>query len=478
MSVSAAGLIIWLALLLTGWMAGAPLLIGLFASLPFASTAFLTLHSLGGSSPLIYSLFILALLGAIAARRTLLTELGGVFSQFRSAWTVGALAFYVTASAYISPRLFAGDTTAFIPVMGAVRETLLAPVSGNVTQTAYFLLGAFLFIGLCALALRAETPEKLKNGFFAFAIAHALLGWLDLGAKLSGSGDILLPIRTASYALLTDVEQSGFWRIVGGCSEASTFSAYGLAGLAFCFTYWRRAGSWGAGLLALLLFLLLLLSTSSTAYVGCGALGIAALIGIGQAALRNQLKIADIVLIVSGLTVLTALLAVYLYDSDLLAPYIKLIQVMIFEKATSESGMERAYWNMKSLQALADTYGLGIGMGSSRSSSWFVSTLSQLGMIGSFLVGLLLLALVRGMHGLHPAPGDTPLFALCAGARACGLASLMAASIAGGTADPGVLFFASLATVLACRYQATARYRLPPLSPQRAGRAFLDERLA
>lgn len=459
MSLAPVGFLVWLVLLLIGRMAGGPVIIGFFTSLPFGSTAFITLHALGGSSPLIYTLFVLTLLGGIIARRTFLNDLGSVFAQYKEAWIVAALALYTVASAYIGPRLFAGETTAFIPVMGIVREIPLGPSSGNITQTAYFVLGALLFIGLCGVSLRAGTLQKLHAGFFAFAIAHALLGLLDLGGKLAGLGDILLPIRTVNYALLTDAEQSGFWRIVGGCSEASAFSAFALAGMAFCFAYWRRSNSWGAGLLTAILFLLVVFSTSSTAYVGCAALCLLALFGVTTSAVHDRLQIADIVLVTGALTTVTLLLAFYLYDSRLFAPFSNLIQSMVFEKASSESGVERAYWNMRSMQALLDTYGLGIGMGSSRSSSWLVSTLSQLGVIGSLLVGALVLVMLRGMGRLRPTPEDQAIFALCAGARACGFTLLLAGSIAGSSADPGVLFFAALATVLACRHHVIAERR-------------------
>jgi hypothetical protein len=76
------------------------------------------------------------------------------------------------------------------------------------------------------------------------------------------------------------------------------------------------------------------------------------------------------------------------------------------------------------------------------------------------MVAALLALLVRGMGRLRPMPGEVPLFALCSGARACAIGYLLAGSIAGGTADPGVLFFASLATVLACRRHALASRRV------------------
>jgi O-Antigen ligase len=474
MSLSIPGLIVWLCILLIGRMAGGALIIGLFASLPFGSTAFATLSSLGGSSPLIYTLFILGLICVVAARRTLIADLGAVFTLYKTVWLVCALAVYAAASAYVFPRLFLGETTAFIPIDGAITEVPLTPSSGNITQTAYFLLGVFLFIGLSVVLLRADNLKKVTSGFFAFVMAHALLGALDLASKMAGLGDLLLPIRTASYALLTEVEQSGFWRIVGGCAEASAYSGYALAALAFVFTYWRETNSRLAAFLTLGMLILVLLSTSSTAYVGLAGLAPFAALMIGRSAVDNQLRRTDVMLAVGILVILTAIIATDLYDSRIFRPFGNLIQDMVFNKATSDSGQERGYWNSRSLQTVVDTYGLGTGMGSSRSSSWAVSTISQLGIIGSVLVGLLLLVMMRGMIGLRPLPEDKPLFALCAGARACGFAGLLAASIAGGSADPGVLFFACLATIVACRHhvkvrQAALQNAPPAMSSMLAG---------
>lgn len=477
MSLSIPGLIVWLCLFLVGRMAGGAMIVGLFASLPFGSTAFATLSSLGGSSPLIYTLFVLGLICVVAARRTLIRDLGAVFTHYKAVWLVCALAAYTAASAYVFPRLFLGETTAFIPIDGVIREVPLGPASGNITQTAYFLLGIFLFIGLCIVMLRADALKKVTSGFFAFVIAHALLGALDLGSKLAGLGDLLLPIRTASYALLTEVEQSGFWRIVGGCSEASAYSGYALASLAFVFTYWRETNSRLAAFLTLGMLILVLLSTSSTAYVGLAGLAPFAAAMIGRSAIENRLRRTDVILFVSILIILIAIIATELYDPRIFRPFGNLIEDMVFNKATSDSGQERSYWNARSLQNVVDTYGLGIGMGSSRSSSWLVSTISQLGIIGSVLVGLLLLVVMRGMIGLRALPEDKPLFALCAGARACAFAGLLAASIAGGSADPGVLFFACLATIVACRYhvktrQAALAQNARPAMPSMLARGF------
>ncbi len=294
MTLSIAGLLVSAFLLLVGYLLGAPLIIGMFASLAFGSTAFMTLSGLGGSSPQIYTLFSLGIILAAALRRSVRRDLGVIFTRFPTAWIVVALTAYAIVSAMIFPRLFAGQTTAFIPINGVVTELPLSPTSGNITQTAYFALGALTFIGFSVLLLREENLRYVRRGYFAFIIMNVVLGVIDLAGKVTGAGDILLPIRTASYSLLIEVEQGGFWRIAGGFSEASAFGGASLACLAFAYVYWRQTRSTFAFALTVVVLLLVLLSTSSAAYAGLAILSLAPLTSLTRAAFRNRFQVATI----------------------------------------------------------------------------------------------------------------------------------------------------------------------------------------
>ncbi len=462
---SIAGLLVSALLLLLGYILGAPLIIGLFASLPFGSTAFATLSGLGGSSPLIYTLFCLGIISVIVLRRRLLRDLAIVFTQFPSAWIVIILTAYAIVSAMIFPRLFAGQTTAFIPVEGVVTELPLSPISGNITQTAYFALGALTFIALSVLLLREENLKAVRRGFFAFIIINAILGIIDLAGKVTGVGDVLLPIRTASYAFLVEVEQGGFWRIAGGFSEASAFGGTSLACLSFAYVYWRQARSVFAFGVTVVMLLLVLLSTSSAAYAGLAILCLAPLASLARSAIRNRFRSDDLLLIALGAIAIIGLLSIYLYNDKLFQPVTELIETTILDKAQSQSAIERSYWNERSLQSFVETAGVGIGMGSSRSSSWIVSVLSQLGVLGTLAMLSLVAVTFRGMRGLPRAPDTVEIFALASAARASGAATLLARCIAGSSADPSMIFFLSLATVVACRYHVSTRQQpsRPPL---------------
>jgi len=67
--------------LLIGLFLGVLIVVGLFASLPFGSTSFAQFGSLGGSSPRIYTLFVLLLLLFVVFRRGLLKDLAAVVSR-------------------------------------------------------------------------------------------------------------------------------------------------------------------------------------------------------------------------------------------------------------------------------------------------------------------------------------------------------------------------------------------------------------
>jgi hypothetical protein len=293
--------------------------------------------------------------------------------------------------------------------------------------------------------------EAVRRGFLAWAAVHAALGTIDLAGKLSGAGDLLSPIRTATYAYLVEVEEAGFWRIVGGFSEASAFGSVTLSCLAFSFAYWRVSRSRPVLLLTLVLFSLLLLSTSSTAYAGLAIVGCVAAAGMACSALRGRLSRQDLFVLAFVWLTLIVIMSIYLLDERLFDPLVRLFEAVVLNKSATGSAEERFYWNAQSLQAFLDTFGLGVGLGSSRAASWLVAVVSQLGIVGALLMAALVGVLIRDIAAPQPRTVDRRTLALVSGARAAALASLAAASVASGFADPGLVFFVALAIVGACR---------------------------
>jgi hypothetical protein len=455
MQLSIIGVIVCASVLLSGYLLRAPLIGGLVASLAFGSTALMTLSSLGGSSPLIYTFFAAQLIVITCLRRRLLQDLGYVFGRVRPTWILLSLMIYALVGAWLFPRLFAGQTSVFVVAkmrMGIIEDSL-APVTGNTTQTGYFILGGLAAIAVSVLVLSEDRIAQIRRGFFLWCCLHAGMGALDLIGKMVGEGDVLLPIRTASYSMLTDIGQGGFWRVAGSYSEASAFGAASLASLSFCFVYWRKTGSTSALFLSLMLFLLTVLSTSSTAYVGLVILSIPVACSVGASVASGRVGTSEVIIVlVLSFSVLSALVAT-LYNEHVFDLFADLFRDMIFNKASSGSGQERTYWNIKSLQAFVDTGGVGIGLGSSRASSWLIAVISQLGLIGSIMMAALIAVVARGLGSLKPYV-DHETDAVVSSVQACVLASMLAASISGGTADPGTIFFIGFAVIIASRARA------------------------
>ena len=456
MSISPAGALVCLALIILGYCLRAPVVVGLLGSLAFGSTAILTLDSLGGSSPLIYTCFVAGLLLSVVLRGDLWRDLGAIFAGYWMTWVICALGAYSVAGAYILPRLFSGQTSAFVPsrTRGGVFEVPLEPTSANVSQTGYLILGILTFLAFCVLLDRQSDFRRVRAAFFTWCTLHVTLGMLDLIGKLVGVGDVLAPIRTASYAMLTQAELAGFSRLVGAYSEASAFGGVTLACLAFTMTFWVRTKSLGSFFLTLMLVILLALSTSTTAYVGACIVSIPLAWSVLRSLLAGECRSVELVLLALVPMVLICVLAINILNPTLFDPLKELLQTTIIDKSVSESGQERAYWNQKSLQSFFDTGGLGIGVGSSRASSWVIAVLSQLGVVGAALIGVLVCALLWGAGQRWQIPNDAD-HAFVASVRACALTGLVSGSMISGSADPGIIFFIALAVISVYRVQSS-----------------------
>jgi len=399
MQVSLVGLLVCAAILAVARYSKGMLIIGLIASQAFGATAIVTLTFLGGSSPLIYTMFAALLVMAVTVRRRIWFDLGSVFGSIRPVWVLTSLMAYAIIGAWLFPRFFAGQTAVFVQskTRGAVVEASLAPVSANTSQTGYFILGGLTAIALCVLLLHSQRIDQVRRGFFLWCGLHTGMGLVDFIGKNAGLGDLLAPIRTANYALITEAVEQGFVRITGPFAEASSFASVSLACLAFCYTYWRKTKSRLAQSLAGILLFLTILSTSSTAYVGLTLLCLPVAFSMLVSVLRGRVEREDIMVTALMAIGVVAIMGISLYHSGALEPFVRLINSTIINKADSASGHERTYWNVKSLQSFLDTSGLGVGFGSSRASSWPIAVLSQLGLFGSLMMAILLGVLVSGL---------------------------------------------------------------------------------
>jgi hypothetical protein len=131
-------------------------------------------------------------------------------------------------------------------------------------------------------------------------------------------------------------------------------------------------------------------------------------------------------------------------------------QITLLRKLESSSGIERSSWNAQAWSNFTETFGVGVGLGSARASSFPLVVLSNLGALGALLFSVLVLLLLHSAFTRPPGAVTGQPVALAAGHAL--LASLIAASVSGTVFDLGMAFYAYAAAASAAR----ARYRLQP----------------
>ncbi len=302
-------------------------------------------------------------------------------------------------SAIFMPRLFAGITDVN-PIGGSAatagRPTPLMPVSGNYSQCLYVLADLTTFVTAVATCRSREGHVHLARAVGIYSAANIVFALLDIGTFATGTGWMLGIIRNAQYTFHLEETSGGLKRIAGSFVEASAFSGASLGALGFTATMWIR-GRWTRqmGLLSAVTLCLLALSTSSTALAGLAVLlSTLYAVAVTTAMSRPGSGKAMAVTIAAPPLFLAASAAIALSPTAS-ATIADFLNTLVFNKAQSESGIERAAVNHAAIQNFLDTYGAGVGLGSMVSSSWVVAVPANLGVVGvllfsRFLGGLLL----------------------------------------------------------------------------------------
>jgi hypothetical protein len=106
---------------------------------------------------------------------------------------------------------------------------------------------------------------------------------------------------------------------------------------------------------------------------------------------------------------------------------------VVFQKPQSESYATRMMWNQMGMDAFFATHGLGVGLGSARSSNWYVAILSNTGVIG----GALLASFIARVF-LQRGPSEPRAAELVAALKLSLLPGFVMAGLTGLSPDFGV----------------------------------------
>ena len=351
---------------------------------------------------------------------------------------------YGVAGAFLLPRLFAGATgvnaigsTDYGPSLLLVP---LGPTSGNITQSVYLAADALCFLTVLTVAATPRGYATVVKAVIAYCLADIAFAAVDIATSATDTGFLLGFVRNADYQLHLEEVTGGMKRIVGSFTEASSFSYATVGALGFASRLWlggrspRLTGSISLVCLGLLAF-----STSSTAYVATPGL-LAVLYGgsVLRIARRGAAAPASFAFLALAPVALAAAVTAVGLSPAASATMRDFLAVTLFDKASSQSGIERAQWNLTAFANFRDTLFMGGGLGSIRASSFPLAVLSNLGAIGALGFGGFFASVLWAERG--DARESLQADVRSAARTACaGL--LIAATVSGALVDLGLPFY-------------------------------------
>ena len=381
--------------------------------------------------------------GLAASFSTLTFPRAGFWLAMATLWSV--------FTALIMPRLFFGmfevTPLGIANSFGVIAPIPLTPVSSNINQSIYYIgnLAAFMTVaGMC------RTHSLLKTGAIGVLVAIvANLGLvlIDQATFAIGRPDLLDFIRNAEYGQLFHATVLGMKRITGSFPEASSYAAAAMGLMAFALRLWRGGvmTKW-TGPLALAVFATLLLSTSTTAYIALGAYVVIiysmVLSGYDPARPRDRGAFGrKSIFIAAGPVSVVLIGGLFAVRPDILEGLTEFLDMSVTSKLTSDSGEERSEWNMRGIETILNSYGLGAGLGSVRTSSFLIGLPANVGLVGTLLFAAFFARIFKPPRGPDVGAAQNQSEQIAAGARSACFGILLAACASGGTADLGIMFF-------------------------------------
>jgi len=415
----------------------------------FGAAAAIALPALGGATITPAILFLPFLLVRAIGERGVNGCLGQVAYPAPGFW-LALLVVWGVLSAYFLPQLFADEVMILANDRSAIDLGIalvpLHPVSTNLTQSGYALGGVCAFVAVRALIERRGMLDRFRNAVLLLAGLNCLAGVINLAEFYLGLPGVLEYVRTAGYVMFDSYEEAGLMRIQGTFAETSAFSAFTLPLFAFTSSLWLyKVRAAYSGVLALTSLVLLLISTSGTAYMGLGIY--LSCLGLGLAwrglAFGRVPRLGALLLM--GMLAPLIACSVFVFEPGVAERVADIFEVMVLNKMQSSSGIERSSWNQQAWSNFLDTYGVGVGLGSARASSYPLVLLSNVGVIGTLLFIIFLIQVFRS-DSLHHASSDR---AVVRASKQAILAALICASVSGTVFDLSILFYAFAAVAVA-----------------------------
>ena len=320
--------------------------------------------------------------------------LGARYPGDRQAWRLVRplviVAVWALVTSYAMPRLFEGQ--AYVWPQKEIPPFVIEPLhptSSNINQDIYLALDcAFVVLGACFFTRSRLPLLSFLRVYLASGLLVAAIAVWQFASKVAGVPyPSVLFYSNPGWAILTTQSFGSVPRINATFSEPAALAGY-MASIV-CASGWLMLQGHRDGLIRLAFLAGLGTIALSTSTTGFATLAIVA-IGIPvYALLSGSARMVAMVLKI-GIPVMV-LLGLAFFAGDTLVPRFdsSIAQVVnaSLDKQHSTSYNDRTDTDVDSLTAAIQTYGLGTGWGSNRSSSLIPGILANIGIPG--LLGLL-----------------------------------------------------------------------------------------
>jgi hypothetical protein len=311
-----------------------------------------------------------------------------------------AYAVVAIVGSFVLPRWFDGLPVNLLVEVEGINQ--LAPLRASLSNPVQA-LNLCVHGGVLLFMLQAfrqhDGPKGLRAGVAGALVLVLVLGFYQqLATKVSWPSIVPYWSNNSGY-IQNSIVPLGFWldRVGLPFSEPSYASAYLAAttlGL-WAVTLLGR-GWWWAVLAALVSSLGLVNSLGSTGLAAGGLAMVVLFLWILFNALRPATCLS-VRLRAAVMCVLLLLASTWGYQVYSVAPAKPKLEAMvnglILDKVKLKDG-SRELSNKRALEIVQETYGLGVGMGSNRASSFFASLVSNTGVLGAALFCAMLVSLL------------------------------------------------------------------------------------
>jgi len=296
--------------------------------------------------------------------------------------------------AFILPQIFYG-TLVYSPKISIDDQfnnmTRLALESQHFNQSIQLLVNALIFVIIWFKIISPLAFIRAIVFSLVFALGIALWQVISNATNIYFPKELLYTVE--GWSVGNEQLIGSFSRVNSTFLEPSVFATYLTGVFAFLLIWWVKRPNWMLLGGVLLTLFAMLITTSTTAYLGLVGVLVCILLGVGLLQLINGgwTSKSLLVLLFATVAVIWIGLMVFVGSPDLG----DLVNVVLLQKSDGDSFKVRMESDLQGFEILWNTYGLGVGLGSNRPSSFLTFLLSNVGILGFLLFVMFLVTLTR-----------------------------------------------------------------------------------